>query len=87
MDIVSFLIPYTELKLFKQPRKGAFHNPADLPQAASVLGIAAGNHRTDAALPQRFSDLFFDVVRAEFQGEYKHLIVRRFSGITERPRT
>ena len=64
MDIVSFLIPHTEPTLLEQPRKGAFHNPTDLPQAASVLGIAAGNHRTDAALPQRLADLLFGVVRA-----------------------
>ena len=63
MDIVSFFIASAQSPKLEQPSETGFHDPAQLAQSAAVSGVAPGNERPNAALPQRLADFFFGVVR------------------------
>lgn len=63
MDVVASVGADEELAAVVQPGEGAFDDPAVAAESAAVLGLAAGDDRFDAALPDEAA-VFVVVVAA-----------------------
>jgi len=53
VDVVAAVGANEEPAAVVQPGEGAFNNPAVAAEAGAVLGLAASDHRLDAALPDK----------------------------------
>ena len=68
MDVVAAVGADEEPAAVVQPGEGAFNNPAVAAEAGAVLGLAASDHRLDAALPDEAAVLVVVVAAVCDQG-------------------